>query len=290
MPPVKAIQEFAKAAVDLAPCLLVPTPASILPFIKDLLCMILRALKCFLSALKSVLKILQSIEPKMLAAQLANNTSLILTLECAKENAEIQAQHLMASIEPIKVVLDLAGSLFEIAGIKAPVLPNLRDGLDLHTLNNVVQTMQTVVADLQIVADARAAATNARGSHRHGMEVPHQSERQGGLSYSRGPERIQDAIWIVLSTSAGERVMRPEFGAGVNDRVFDPNSSVVRAQLVSTIREALVKWEPRIELAGVRADQGSEPSLVLISIDYRLRSTNEIFNLVYPLYVQEGAG
>src|SRR5437588_9376794 len=56
MPPVKALQDFAKAAVDLAPCLLVPTPASIIPFIKDLLCLILKVLNCLLSQMKSLLK------------------------------------------------------------------------------------------------------------------------------------------------------------------------------------------------------------------------------------------
>ena len=123
-----------------------------------------------------------------------------------------------------------------------------------------------------------------------GWKFPIKVNATGGLSYSRGPERIQDAIWIVLSTSLGERVMRPQFGAGVDDFVFDPNSSVVRMQLAAAVREALVKWEPRIEVTGVSADEGSERSLVLISIDYRLRSTNEVFNLVYPLYLQEGAG
>ena len=124
----------------------------------------------------------------------------------------------------------------------------------------------------------------------NGWKFPIKVNAKGGLSYSTGPERIQDAIWVVLSTALGERVMRPLFGAGVQDYVFQPNSSVVQTQLASAIREALVKWEPRIELTGVRVAAGSEPSLVLISIDYQLRSTNEIFNLVYPLYLQEGAG
>jgi phage baseplate assembly protein W len=123
-----------------------------------------------------------------------------------------------------------------------------------------------------------------------GWKFPVKINSKGGLDYSSGPDRIQDAIWIVLSTSLGERLMRPDFGAGVNDYVFEPNSTVVQTQLMAVVREALVKWEPRIELIGVRAETGDQPSLVLVSIDYRLRTTNEIFNLVYPLYLQEGAG
>jgi hypothetical protein len=123
-----------------------------------------------------------------------------------------------------------------------------------------------------------------------GWKFPIKVNAKGGLSYSAGPERIQDAIWIVLSTSLGERLMRPDFGAGVHDYVFQPNSDVIRTRLQSAVNGALLKWEPRIELTNVNVQEGDQPSQVLVSIDYRIRTTNELFNLVYPLYVQEGAG
>lgn len=123
-----------------------------------------------------------------------------------------------------------------------------------------------------------------------GWKFPIKVNAKGGLSYSSGPERIQDAIWVILSTSLGERLMLPDFGAGVNDFVFQDNSDVIRTRLQTAISEALVKWEPRIELQNVSVNQGDEPSQVLVSIDYLIRTTNELFNLVYPLYLQEGAG
>jgi phage baseplate assembly protein W len=123
-----------------------------------------------------------------------------------------------------------------------------------------------------------------------GWKFPIKVNAKGGLSYSAGPERIQDAIWIVLSTSLRERLMRPDFGAGVHDYVFQPNSDVMRTRLQSAVNDALLKWEPRIELTNVNVQEGDQPSQVLVSIDYRIRTTNELFNLVYPLYVQEGAG
>jgi phage baseplate assembly protein W len=123
-----------------------------------------------------------------------------------------------------------------------------------------------------------------------GWKFPIKVNAKGGLSYSAGPERIQDAIWIVLSTSLGERLMRPDFGTGVHDFVFQPNSDVMRTRLQSAVNDALLKWEPRIELTHVKVQEGDQPSQVLVSIDYRIRTTNELFNLVYPLYVQEGAG
>ena len=122
-----------------------------------------------------------------------------------------------------------------------------------------------------------------------GFRFPIKINARGGLSWSEGPERVQDAIWLVLKTALGERMMRPKFGAGVNDYVFQPNSAATRAQLASEIRHALVSWEPRIDLEAVRVEAApDEPSQVLVSIDYRLRTTNELFNLVYPLYLQEG--
>jgi phage baseplate assembly protein W len=123
-----------------------------------------------------------------------------------------------------------------------------------------------------------------------GWKFPIKVNAKGGLSYSEGPERIQDAIWIVLSTSLGERLMRPDFGAGVHEYVFQSNSDVMRTLLKSAVNEALLKWEPRIELTNVSVQEGDQPSQVRVSIDYRIRTTNELFNLVYPLYVQEGAG
>jgi Bacteriophage baseplate protein W len=122
-----------------------------------------------------------------------------------------------------------------------------------------------------------------------GFRFPLRVNARGGLSWSSGPERIQDAIWIIITTALGERVMRPRFGAGVSNYVLQSNSVVVRTQLADAIKRALVEWEPRIELEAVRVDEVPEQaSQVLIGIDYRLRATNELFNMVYPLYLQEG--
>jgi phage baseplate assembly protein W len=123
-----------------------------------------------------------------------------------------------------------------------------------------------------------------------GWKFPLKVNASGGLDWSSGPDRIRDAIWIVLSTSPGERVMRPTFGAGVQDYVFEPNSAAFRAQLASAISNALSNWEPRISIVNINVSVGDEPNLVNISIDYTIRTTNELFNLVYPLYLQEGIG
>lgn len=122
-----------------------------------------------------------------------------------------------------------------------------------------------------------------------GWKFPIKVNAKGGLDWSSGPERVQQAIWLVLSTSLGERIMRPEFGAGAQDYVFQSNSSVTRSTLANAVKKALVKWEPRIDVQSIRVDPAPDSdSKVLISIDYKIRTVNELFNLVYPLYLAEG--
>lgn len=143
-----------------------------------------------------------------------------------------------------------------------------------------------------------------------GWRFPIKVDARGRLEWSDGPERIRDAIWLVIKTALGERLMRPKFGAGVDDFVFQSNSDVNRAALAIAIKSALTRWEPRIDLDEVRVvsaadsessrvesvdspdlrtnDQRDMNSQVLVTIQYRIRTTNESFNVVFPFYLEEG--
>jgi hypothetical protein len=122
-----------------------------------------------------------------------------------------------------------------------------------------------------------------------GWRFPIKVNARGGIDWSEGPQRISDAIWIIVKTALGERVMRPAFGAGVNDFVFQSNSAAIQTELAAAVKSALVQWEPRIDLGQVQAQPvADQPSQVLVSIEYRVRTTNELFNVVYPFYLQEG--
>jgi len=103
-------------------------------------------------------------------------------------------------------------------------------------------------------------------------------------------EDIQQAIRIILGTNHGERVMRPEFGAGLNTFVFEPVSQTTMQLLKRRVEEALINWEPRIDVLQVSvATDASEYNKLLIDVEYRVRATNTLANLVYPFYLQEGA-
>jgi phage baseplate assembly protein W len=122
-----------------------------------------------------------------------------------------------------------------------------------------------------------------------GWSSPINVNAKGGIDWTTGPDRIQAAIWTILSTSAGERLMMPDFGAGIKDYVFESNSAIVRSRLESEVQKALTQWEPRIQLVSVQATPSPvQDSLILVSIDYQIRDTNELYNMVYPFFLQEG--
>lgn len=102
-------------------------------------------------------------------------------------------------------------------------------------------------------------------------------------------ESIRQAIRIILSTSKGERVMRPAFGCGIFELVFAPNNAATRGMAEHHVREALGLWEPRIDVDRVEAvPDGAQGEVLLIHIDYRVRTTDNRFNLVYPFYLERG--
>jgi len=123
-----------------------------------------------------------------------------------------------------------------------------------------------------------------------GWKFPVKVNSEGKITMSEYEDDIKESIWIILSTSKGERVMRPDFGCGINDFVFSSIDSSTLALIESTVREALILWEPRIEVIDVKVSTDKiKESKLIISIDYEVRRTNNQFNLVYPFYLTEGA-
>jgi uncharacterized protein len=121
-----------------------------------------------------------------------------------------------------------------------------------------------------------------------GWKFPIRVNARGGLSFSSHEQDIEEAIWIILSTAKGERVMEPEFGCGIHDYVFAPNNPATRGSITYEIQQSLAKYEPRITMENIRVESfpGSDNRL-LIYVDYRVRSTNAKRNLVYPFYIKE---
>jgi phage baseplate assembly protein W len=121
-----------------------------------------------------------------------------------------------------------------------------------------------------------------------GWKFPLQATPDGRIAQAKHEQRIEESIYIILSTSRGERVMLPDFGCGIHDRVFAPNNPVTVARIEKNVREALVAGERRIDVLDVSTEVAPErPNLLLIRISYRVRANNAVGNLVYPFYIGE---
>ena len=102
-------------------------------------------------------------------------------------------------------------------------------------------------------------------------------------------EDVRQAVLIVLLTGPGERLMRPDFGAGLNDFLFEPINPTTMAAIQRRVEDSLIDWEPRIDVISVTVSADAKNAgTLLIDITYRVRATNNVGNLVYPFYLGEG--
>jgi uncharacterized protein len=115
--------------------------------------------------------------------------------------------------------------------------------------------------------------------------------QDGGPLLIGGEMKVEQSIRLILFTAPGERVLRPDFGCGLRQLLFRPNGATFRAQLADSVRIAIQRWEPRVDLIDVVVETSeTAPTLVDLHVAYRLRETNQVFNQVYPLVLSEGEG
>ena len=120
-----------------------------------------------------------------------------------------------------------------------------------------------------------------------GWTSPVELDGKGQIKVSRYEDSVRQSIWMIIGTAKGERVMRPDFGCGIHELVFAPNNLGTIGKIVSDVRDALIEWEPRIDVLDVDTiPDRTQPNVILIQVNYQVRTTNNIFNLVYPFYLQ----
>ena len=124
-----------------------------------------------------------------------------------------------------------------------------------------------------------------------GLKFPLQVDpKTGKFAMVSEEEDIAEAIGIILNTAQGERIMRPDFGSNVLDYVFSTNSGSTKHSLAFDLREILSYQEPRIDDVEVTCRDTNElEGAIVVEVSYRVRSTNNRYNHVYPFYVTEGS-
>ncbi len=132
----------------------------------------------------------------------------------------------------------------------------------------------------------RAGSTEFLG---RGWAYPVDTAARGRIALSEREADVEASIRIILGTAKGERVMRPSFGCGIHEYVFATVDSTTLNRIRTEVRDALVEWEGRIEVRSVDVSiDDIDAGKLLVRVEYRIRSTNTEFNLVYPFYLEEG--
>jgi phage baseplate assembly protein W len=120
-----------------------------------------------------------------------------------------------------------------------------------------------------------------------GIAFPLATDVYGKLEMSAHERSISESIRLIVGTAPGERVMRPDFGCKIHDLVFHPVNPNTCAMCTLYVRQALVKFEPRVEDLNVRSvPDPQRENTILLQITYKVRRTNTLHNMVYPFFLR----
>jgi len=113
----------------------------------------------------------------------------------------------------------------------------------------------------------------------------------GRIAMSEMEQDIKESIYIIVKTAMGERLMRPDFGCGIHDLVFSSMSTATLGLFESRVREAINRWESRVEILRLEVfTKEPDKGKLEINLSCQVRDTNTEFNLVFPFYLTEGEG
>jgi Bacteriophage baseplate protein W len=115
---------------------------------------------------------------------------------------------------------------------------------------------------------------------RAGLQV----SNRGGIDMVDGADSVRQALLMLLATRPGERVMRPNYGCNLHRLVFSPNDDTTAGLIIHYVRQAIERWEPRIEIIHLDATQSQDaaaPGLLEITLEYRVRATSQTERLAY---------
>lgn len=125
-----------------------------------------------------------------------------------------------------------------------------------------------------------------------GLGFPIQANVDGAMQTADYEESVRQSILIILGTAKGERVMRPDFGCGIYDLVFEMQTATTAGRISQAVQDALLRLEPRIDVLGVdvTAESDGDGECLIVNLRYEVRATNNAFNLVYPFYLERSVG
>ena len=106
------------------------------------------------------------------------------------------------------------------------------------------------------------------------IKFPLQFDHRGRTAESSDADHIREMIEQVLFTSPGERVNRPEFGCGIMQQIFAPNSDQMAAALQASIQASLNRWlGDLIEVQGLNVE--TDDSTLSVELQYMVIRTGD---------------
>lgn len=120
-----------------------------------------------------------------------------------------------------------------------------------------------------------------------GWSFPPEFSEKGKINMVTDDEDIRQSLSVLLDTSPGERVHRPQFGCNLRAFLYEPMSTSTQARMKDEIEKAVLLFEPRIMVDHISFSSESD-NILLITLDYTIRQTNRRSNMVYPFYLGEG--
>lgn len=106
----------------------------------------------------------------------------------------------------------------------------------------------------------------------------------GSIAMVEDEDSVRQAIFLLLATVPGERVMRPEYGCDLHRLVFSPNDDTTAGLAQHYVGRALERWEPRIQIMHLDAVRNeADPSQLDIHLEYRVRATRRTERLLFPM-------
>lgn len=121
-----------------------------------------------------------------------------------------------------------------------------------------------------------------------GFPPTFRKEKKGVIMISE-EEDVNSSLEILLTTRINERALQPKYGCDLNQLLFEPMSLTTMTYIKGLVKDAIVRFEPRIKLIGLDLANDYHSGKVEIKIEYQIRGTNSRFNYVYPFYKEGGA-
>ena len=121
-----------------------------------------------------------------------------------------------------------------------------------------------------------------------GWSFPPSFDNTGGeVQMLKGEDDIKSSLQVLLATRLGERVMQPLFGCNLDAMMFEQLDTTLKTEMRNLIEKAILYFEPRINIDKIDMESTNMNGLILITVNYTVRSTNTRGNLVYPFYLSE---